>query len=102
MCIKFNHRDLKNLIVNSVSGQAKRGSVKACSLSVLEPNLTGESPSKENIDSTITTPSDLKKKLPEDVEKEKKKPRKWTELEIDTLIEMLEERVCLWDVSVEL
>ena len=28
-----------------------------------------------------------------------KKPRKWTEFEIDTLIEILEERVCLWDVS---
>ena len=37
--------------------------------------------------------------LPEDGKKEKKKLRKWTELEIDTLIEMLEERVCLWDVS---
>ena len=58
-------------------------------LSVLNPNSIEESPGKENIDPTSTTPS----------EKEKKKPRKWTEFEIDTLIEMLEERVCLWDVT---
>ena len=58
-------------------------------LSVLNPNSIEESPGKENIDPTSTTPS----------EKEKKKPSKWTEFEIDTLIEMLEERVCLWDVS---
>ena len=32
-------------------------------LSVLDPNLTEESPCKENIDYTITTPSDQKKKL---------------------------------------
>ena len=56
-------------------------------LSVLNPNSIEESPGKENIDPTSTTPS----------EREKKKPRKWTEFEIDTLIEMLEERVCLWD-----
>lgn len=56
-------------------------------LSVLNANLTEEQPGKENIENV------------EDGEKEKKKPRKWTELEIDTLIEMLEERVCLWDVS---
>ena len=68
-------------------------------LSVLNPNSIEESPGKENIDPTSTTSSDQKKKLPEDGEKEKKKPRKWTEFEIDTLIEMLEERVCLWDVS---
>ena len=67
-------------------------------LSVLNPSSIEESPGKENIDPTSTTPSDQKKKLPEDGEKEKKKPRKWTAFEIDTLIEMLEERVC-WDVS---
>ena len=66
-------------------------------LSVVNPSSIKESPGKENIDPTSTTPSDQKKKLPEDGEKEKKKLRKWTEF--DTLIEMLEERVCLWDVS---
>ena len=41
-------------------------------LSVLNPNSIEESPGKENIDPTSTTPSDQKKKLPEDGEKEKK------------------------------
>ena len=38
-------------------------------LSVLDPNLTEESPGKENIDYTITTPFDQKKKLLGDGEK---------------------------------
>ena len=38
-------------------------------LSVLDPNLTEESPGKENIDYTITTPLDQKKKLLGDGEK---------------------------------
>ena len=44
-------------------------------LSVLNANSTEESPGKENFNPTITTPSDQKKTLPEDGEKEKKKPR---------------------------
>ena len=45
-------------------------------LSVLNPNSIEESPGKENIDPTSTTPSDQKKKLPEDGKKRQEKTKK--------------------------
>ena len=44
------------------------------------------------------TPTNGKRKAVSTSGKDKCKTRKWSEDEVDELIDMLEERVCLWDV----